>query len=141
MAWNPLVESNGDIAITPPNFYAVVASVKSTHSKDNILKIAAKHNLNVFQYEEWPDDGGGYRQIAAQGQAIGSASLPWHVPFPLSVADSSHIIQAWASAPEMSPTKPPPPPVSQALPTRIIGAIVIVGFVGAAAMWWFLREN
>ncbi len=137
--WQQLNEHDGDIAITPPNFYAVVASIKSTHSKSDILQIAAQHGLSVFQYDEWPDNGTGYRQVAAQAQAVGSSSIPWHVPFPLSVADSSRVTQVWASVPEMPSTKPPPPP--PASPSRIIGAIVIVGFVGAAAALWIFGRK
>lgn len=127
MSWAPLSESDGDIAVTPPNFYAIVGSVKESHTQTAILALAKKHGLNVFQYAE-QSSVDGYKQVSGQAQAMSASSLPWSLPWPLSIADGSRVTQAWVS-----------PPVDVAAPSTTSepqsrAPIVIVGLLLASAI-------
>jgi hypothetical protein len=141
MSWVELNQDDGNIAITPPNFYAVTASVKTTHSSDDIINLARGHGLNVFQYSEGADDGGGYRQVSLQAQAVSPNTIPWKAPFPLNIADGSHITRAWMSPPVGVPTTNPVTPVAaqKSLVPWAIGGIATAA-AGIFLTWWLSKK-
>jgi hypothetical protein len=140
MSWVELQPSGGDIAITPPNFFAFTASVKMSHSRDDVINLAQQHGLSVFQYSEGPDDGGGYRQVALQAQATSTSSIPWKAPFPLNLADGSNIIHAWTSPPTSVPgTTITPVAAKKSLVPWAIAGIATVG-AGIFLSWWLSRR-
>jgi hypothetical protein len=152
LGWREL-PSGMALHIQPGNAYAVVASVKVAHSKDAILRIAANHGLTVTDYAEegqraglGPDpDSPGYRYIAVTAVASAANSLPWAAPWPVSIADSSHIVRAWEGSARALVV---PPLAKQSVwPTVALVAVAAAG-VGALAwaFWprgsmWGVREN
>lgn len=137
MTWVALSSNDGDIAITPPNFYAIVGQVKTTHSQADIVKLASGRGLSVFQIQEGQANGD-YRQVAFQAQAVSANTLPWSAPWPLSIADSTHVTQAWVSPPADTPNIAPASnkPTSK-LPLWILGGLAAVGGVA----FWLLPKR
>jgi hypothetical protein len=138
MAWQPLADG-ADIAITAPNFYAVVAQVSTAHSEADIRAQAAKRGLNIFQYSESPPTPDGYRQVAAQAQATSSgSSLPWSPGFPASLVAHYHLTSAWWSPPTDQPASTQ---ASLAPPSDAAGVVVVVATAAALALYLWLRHR
>jgi hypothetical protein len=132
MSWVPL--PSGDITLKPGAAYAVIASVRLTHSKADLLAAAAQKGLHVYDFAEQSDrpalgvdPDNGYRFIALAAMASAVGSIPWEVPFPLSLADSSHVVRAWVdeSPQQATPTLPASNPTSNA-PVWILGGLIVV---------------
>jgi len=135
MAWQEL-PSGADVAITAPNFYAIVARVGAQHSKADIIAQATSRGLKVFQYSESSADASGYRQVAAQAQATSSgSSIPWAPSFPASLVAHYNLTAAWWS-----------PPTDQPLSTQAsiagggnVGAVVVVALAALVGGYLWLR--
>ena len=154
MGWTAL-PSGDAVAFKPGYIYAVVASVKANHSRSDILALVAKKGLRVFDYAEegqraglGPDpDSPSYRAIALQAVASSAGSVPWSVPWPLSMADSSSLVHAWESPPGAAPPMPaalPSRPIAVGVagvelrPLYALGAAVVAG---KAWQWWRGRRR
>jgi len=141
MAWTALAPSAG-LSLVPGAFYAVVASVKASHTQADLEAFAARRGLRLVDYAEQGDRAGlgpdprspDYRYVAAIAQASLGGSIPGSVPWPASIFDSSALVAAWSAppgtiAPAAPPIPPAPPPVRSALPVPF----------GPAVDWWKLR--
>ena len=125
--WVQLSPKDGDIAIKKGYTYRGTASVKANHSKQDILTAVAGYGLKVLGYAELPPVTG-YKNVSITALALqDGASLPWGVPWPLSVADSSSVTTAFALAPDAAPPKPPTVTASSS-----IWPLWVLGFGGAA---------
>ena len=137
--WTEL-SSDNDIQTQPPNFYAFDASVKTSHTKDDIIALAQKHGLtNIVDYrEEAVVDG--YREVGVVAQATSSSKLPWSLPWPLSVGDSSKVLRAWVTPPEsqapMSPIASKPSSSPSAVVLGVAGGAVLAALI---FVWWKRR--
>lgn len=117
MTFAPLAEGEA-LTFQPGWYYAIIASVKATHSAADIHAIAQKRGLVLGDYAEegsrpglGPDPRGpDYRYVAAIAQAQTAGSLPWGVPWPASMFDDSHLVEAWAAPPGVAPPAPADPP-------------------------------
>ena len=138
MAWSELNQSDGDIVTAPPNFYAFDASVKTSHTRADIIALAQKHGLtNIVDYrEETPN--GDYREVGVVAQATSSSKLPWSLPWPLSMTDDSHVIRAWVTPPGEQTTPPSTSSPTSNTPLVVLG-VLTVGALGAAYLIWSRR--
>ena len=142
MAWSELNQADGDIQTQPPNFYAFDASVKTSHTKDDIIALAQKHGLtNIIDYrEEAVVDG--YREVGVVAQATSSSKLPWALPWPLSMGDSSKVLRAWATPPEsQAPTSPLVSKPSSSPSAMVLGVLGGAALVGLAYVFVFRRRR
>jgi hypothetical protein len=136
--WTALNPDEG-LTLVPGAFYAVVASVKSSHTQADLQAFAQKRGLVLLDYAEQgqrvglgPDPRSpGYKYVAAIARATDAGSIPGSVPWPASMFDSSALVSAWSapagSAPATAPPAPlpPPAPVSPLPPP-----------FGPAVAWW-----
>lgn len=142
MAWQELPQGQ-DLRVVAPNFYAVIAQVSTSHSRDDILAQAQKHGLNVFQYQEDAPTSDGYRQVALQAQATSTSgiTIPWSPGLPASLIAHYHLTRAWwappSDAPAGSVTPPTPPPASN---TGIIVGVFVAAVAGIGAYLWYRRR-
>jgi hypothetical protein len=134
--WSPLAYDQA-IAVRSGFLYAVVASVKNSHSAADIRSLlTTKYGLQIGDYQDpapGPSpDGDGYRLVALQAMATRTLdqSIPWAVPSPLSLFDSSRILRGW-SAPPAAPLATPGASVAP----RPSGAIASAASPGAAGGW------
>lgn len=148
--WSPLPDGQS-IEFAPGAFYAVVASVKATHSKADILSLASDRGLSVFDIAEEGERAGlgpdphspDYRFVALQAQAQHTGSVPWSVPFPASMWDSSRIVEAWVSPSSSLPPSPPSPspPAPSSRPTAAVALTVAIGSALSWLAWRALRKR
>jgi hypothetical protein len=139
MAWQPLPDGK-DIAITAPNFYAIVAQVGAQHSEVDIRAQASKRGLNIFQYSESPSGADGYRLVSAQAQATSSgSSLPWSPGFPADLAAHYHLVSAWWSPPVDQPSSPQAS-TAPANDGVVVGVAIGVAAAALAAYLWLRRR-
>lgn len=150
MTWNELPQGEA-IAIEPGASYAVVASVKASHSAADVQQLVESKGLTLLDYAEegaraglGPDPRApGYRMVAATATATEAGELPWSVPWPLSLVDGSGIVRAWV-APAGSPPAPAPGLPAPAIPTPATPSIwpLLVGLgVAGAGGWWLTRRK
>lgn len=141
--WTPIAEG-APIAVASGQSLAVVASVKASHTADDLRAFAAARGLTVTDYAEegqrarlGPDPRSpGYRYVAAVGTAGAPVSLPWAPPWPVSMFDDSQLVQAWIGAPAGSAAPAPGPPASPRaamMPSSV--ALWALGLGGAWALW------
>lgn len=149
MTWQALPEGDA-ITFQPGWFYAVIASVKASHSVADIHALAQKRGLVLGDYAEQGTRPGlgpdprtpDYRYVAAIAQAQAAGSLPWGVPWPFSMVDDSHLVEAWASPPGVAPPAPSPGPApAPAARTAPLWPIVAVLAGGAAWDAWRSRRG
>ena len=119
MSWVELTQ--GTITLHPGDAYAVVASIKNNHTPDDIKGLLASRGLTLLDYGEQsdrpsltPDPDPGYRTVEVMAKATVAGSIPWSVPFPASLVDSSHIVRAWVDS--------SPPATSEAAPNETLPA-------------------
>jgi hypothetical protein len=131
-----------DIPIQKDVSYAVVASVKADHLQAQIEGIAQKHNLAVFRYAEQGQQAGlgpdpnspDYRYVALSATAdADGGTIPWSVPWPVSMVDSSHIVRAWRDAGGIAIAGPSGG--SSSVATALLAIVGLAGVGGA--VWWF----
>jgi hypothetical protein len=134
------------VVIAKGFFYAVVAEVDDSHGKDFILKTAADNGLQVFDYIDPATLKGmvpesGYRFVALQGLATRDAgTVPWKAPWPLSVANSSHLVHVWTVPQGKNmPARPPAAPAQ----FPWVGVLTVTGFAAAVGggWWWWRRRR
>jgi hypothetical protein len=114
--WSALASSS-PIVVPAGASLAIVASVKATHTADDLIAFALKRGLIVNDFAEeghraglGPDPRGpDYRYVAAIASATQSVKLPWEVPWPASMFDDSQVVSAWLGAANSNPTPPAPP--------------------------------
>ena len=156
MTWTAL-PAGEPLALLPGRAYAIVASVKATHTAADLEAVARGRGLTLVDYAEegerpglGPDPRGpAYRYVAAIATAAAAGALPWAVPFPVSLLDSSHLVDAWtALATDLppagaAPTLPPPPAPSPA--GELAGPWPWIGLAAAAGLaaraWWKGRRR
>lgn len=152
MAWSAL-PSGEDVSLRPGDFYAFVASVKAGHSRADLEELAkSKWALVLVDYAEQGARAGlgpdprtpDYRYVAAIVQATETGTIPWSVPWPLSMVDSSSLVQAWSAAPvdvpAGGPTPGPPSPAPRpALPS--FGPLAAIVALGGAWAWYERRRH
>jgi hypothetical protein len=133
-------------------YYAVTAMVDVSSAQ--IQQIATNYGLSLIAatYDDnydpqnatpvLPAAKSGYRYVA--GQLVGVSSgktVPWSVPSPWSLFDSSTIVAAWAGLPQGSPQTLPT--VSCPAPATPWGAMLAAAVGGVAifqAGRWILRK-
>lgn len=146
MAWTELPAGDG-ITLAPGELLALVASVKASHSAADLQAFAAKRGLSVLDYAEegqraglGPDpDAPGYRYVAATARAGQALSLPWSVPWPLSMVDSSSLVRAWKAPPSALAPVAPPAPAPAPLPepkAPSLRPLAAIGFFAAVLYFW-----
>lgn len=157
MAWKALPLGDS-IKLRPGFAYAVVASVKANHSRDDVLALVAKKGLRVFDYAEQGERAGlgpdpkspSYRAIALEAVATADGSVPWSVPWPASIVDGSSILEAWEAPPAATLPGPPTPspapassPTARPAPVDLRPLGVLAAGVGAwkAWEWWRGRRR
>lgn len=158
MAWKALA-SGDSITLRPGYVYAVVASVKANHSREDVLALVAKKGLRVFDYAEQGERAGlgpdpkspSYRAIALEAVATAGVTVPWSVPWPASMLDGSSILEAWEAPPGAALTLPAPSPspapasspTAQPAPVDLRPLGVLAAGVGAwkAWEWWRGRRR
>lgn len=137
MSWTAL-PAGQDVVIIPGN-YAAVAMIDNGHTQADVLGAAGDYGLKVFQYFDNVAVPGqtpraGYRFVSAQAQALGKGgTIPWSVPFPLSLANSSHLVEAWFAPIGVGPALPPAPPVSMSWLWWLVPP-------AALGVWWAARR-
>lgn len=103
-AWTPLPVGEA-IALPAGDYIAVVASVKASHTADDLKAFAAKRGLSLFDYAEQGQRPGlgpdprapDYKYVAAAAVAQQDVALPWEVPWPASMFDDSQLVSAWSA--------------------------------------------
>jgi hypothetical protein len=138
VSWTAL-PSGEAITLAPGYIYAASASVKSSHTTQDIRNLAASHGLTVLDLTDpaaisgqTPDSG--YRFVAITVAATQSGTLPWGVPWYVP-GDSSTILQAWVEPSQSAPAgEPPVPAAPSASPWPWIVAATLVGGLGYA-LW------
>lgn len=153
MAWTAL-PTGDDLALQAGEIVAVVASVKASHSAADLAAFAAKRGLTVTDYAEegqrpglGPDPRGpGYRYVEAIATVGQGVSLPWSVPFPLSILDSSQLVHAWVAPQGAAPGPAPAPlPPTPAQPPATVpgGGVVILAWaaIGTGLLLWERRRR
>jgi hypothetical protein len=147
VVWTPITEGEA-IAFSPGNAYAIVASVKATHTASEIRAMAAARGLTLTDYAEegerpglGPDPRGpAYRYVAAAGNASAAGSLPWGVPWPVSLFDGSEIVRAWSAPGRAPPTVPPPgPPAPSRAASQPSLVPLMAIFAGLGLLAWMGR--
>jgi hypothetical protein len=141
VTWTAL-PADETLELVAGQLYAVVASVKANHSAADIHAIAAKKGLQITDYAEQGERVGlgpdprspDYRYVAAVALATTEASLPWGVPWPLSMADDSHLVQAWTSPPTAAAPVVPPPAAPRPDASPSMRGLAYIG-IAAAALW------
>jgi|SRR5579862_1631382 len=124
MPWTALPDGQA-LALAPGELVAIVASVKASHSAQDLAAFARARGLSLVDYAEegqrvglGPDPRGpDYRYVAAIARVGKAGSVPWSVPFPLSMFDKSALVRAW-SEPDPGGTTAPAPPAPPA-PVRV----------------------
>lgn len=138
MGWVPLPVGSA-ISTQAGAAYAVVASIKSSHTQSDITSIAKGKGLNVYSFEDLGADGSDYRFVRVAATAVSSGSIPWSAPWPLSLLDGSHITQAWV---DVKPTSNEATPGD--LPFVGAGVPLAAWIFGAAALgaggWYAYRR-
>jgi hypothetical protein len=133
------------------DYVAVVASVKASHTQSDLQAFAQKRGLALTDYAEegaraglGPDPRGpDYRYVAAAARTSTAVSLPWEVPWPLSLVDDSQLVRAWTApagdvVPAAPPAPAPEPPTPSAGPS--LWPLTLIGIVGGA-LWWRARRR
>lgn len=134
--WQPLPEGQ-QLLVQAGVYYAVLALVDVPQAK--IESMAQGYGLSIIAstYVDNVDPGSttpplptapsGYRYVA--GEAVGTKSgstIPWSVPSPWSLFDSSSLVHAWAGTPAGS-SQPLPavscPAPSSPWPAALAGAL------------------
>ena len=148
MAWRELADGE-PIALRRGYAYAVVASVKASHTRADVLALVAGKGLHVYDYAEegervdlGPDPKSPrYRAIALEAVAGDAGEVPWSVPWPASLVDGSSIVRAWEAPPGLPPPAPrPPAPAAQLLaPVDLRPLGVLAAGVAALKAWQWWR--
>lgn len=147
--WAALPEGEA-IDLPVGQYLAIVASVKASHTEADLRAFASKRGLQVIDYAEQGQRAGlgpdprspGYRYVAATVATTAPVSLPWEVPWPLSMVDDSQLVTVWTAPAGAVPSAPPAPvptaprgPVGPSLwPLAAIGA-------GGLLLWWRGRRR
>lgn len=140
MVWTELPQGK-DVPVNAGYFYAAVAMVKSDHAPTTITEFVAKKGLQIIDYQDpvqddrYPADSG-YRVVAIQAVATKDVgTLPWSLPFPLSMFDSSRLLHVWVSPKEASES-PTPAAVS---PHSRAGWWLLGSAAAAGGILWWLH--
>jgi hypothetical protein len=140
MSWTALPQGDA-IALKAGYFYAAVAQVKNSHDAAFVRNTLKNKGLTIVELQD-PAQGqtapDGYRIVATQVFAPkDGGSVPWGVPWPISIADDSHLLRAWTAPQGASlPAKPPSPPGEPPW------GWILLGLAGAGgATWWWLRHR
>lgn len=154
MAWRPLSQGDGDVQIRAGSNYAIVASLKSSHTRDDVAAIASSRGLTLYDYGEQGQRAGlgpdpntpAYRYVAVAAHADrGGGSIPWSAPWPLSLADSSHIVSAWEDDSPLlisgGVAVAPSPPSLTSKPKRAGLIVAAAATASAAAVWWWYHRR
>jgi hypothetical protein len=150
MTWTALPAGEA-VDLLPGQLYAVVASVKTSHAAADVRAFAASHGLTLLDYAEQGQRAGlgpdprspDYRYIAAIASAGAAGTLPWNVPWPLSMVDDSGLVSAWTTPAQSANESPPAPPAPGARPKGFtLGPLLTIaaGF-GAFAIWHRRRKR
>jgi hypothetical protein len=139
VSWSELSPS-GPIVVAAGTSVAVVASVKTSLTKDDLEAFAAKKGLVISDYAEEGQRAGlgpdprapDYRYVAAIALASRDVSLPWEVPWPASMFNDSQIVSAWVG--EASNVPPPTPPAPETPRPTAAGTVWPTLFVGAVLL-------
>lgn len=146
--WTALPEDQA-LQLVPGQAYAVVASVKASHTAADLRAFAAKRGLTVTDYAEQGARAGlgpdprspDYKYVAAIATATAPGSIPWSVPWPLSMVDSSSLVSAWSEPAGVSSPAPaltsPSSPAAPAMPP----IWPVAAFLALAGAWgaWKIR--
>ena len=136
--WVELFAKDGDIPIKKGYTYKAIASIKTSHTKQDILNAVASYGLKVLNYAEQSPNGS-YRQVTLTGEATKDGStVPWKAPFPFSLADSSEILHVWVQAPGNSAPVLSRPSSSNG--AGIILTLLGVGVIGMALYRYWLKR-
>lgn len=149
--WSKLPEGEA-LELEPGVTYAVVASVKATHSPLSIKAMINRKAMALLDYAEEGERAGlgpdprapDYRYVAAMARALEGGSIPWSIPWPLSLVDDSAIVEAWSSRDTLSSDRPPPtPPLPTPRPTSPATPPIwpIALGLAAAAAWGAWRTG
>jgi hypothetical protein len=135
MLWTPL-PTGQTVHFKPGYSYHVVATVKTSHTDADIVRIAIEHGLLIDMLASSPADGN-YRMVVVDARATRTASIPWSAPGLLSIVDSSAIVEASEAVtetPSPSPTVAPPAPSAPPAPPSALARAAflqnIVGLIG-----------
>ena len=156
MAWSQLPDGEA-ITFRPGYSYAVVASVKASHSRADVVGLVAGKGLRIFDYAEEGERAGlgpdprspGYRAVALEATASKAGSVPWSVPWPASMVDGSSVLRAWQAPPGAPPLLPPRPPAAgkgtlvgvARVDLRPLGVLALVVAGERAWQWWRARRR
>ncbi len=104
--WKPLT-IGGDLPVKKGYWYHALASVKANHAKSAIVSTLQSKGLTVVKYVE--SGTGDYKNVDITAFATADGgSLPTKVPWPLSMADDTHVTKleyaAKSGAPPISTT-------------------------------------
>jgi hypothetical protein len=141
VTWTALPDGEG-LELVAGQLYAVVASVKANHSAADLRALALARGLVLTDYAEQGARAGlgpdprspDYRYVAAIAQATQNGSLRWGVPWPISMADDSHLVQAWTSPPAGAPSPAPAPPRPPPDASPSMRPLAYIG-LAAGALW------
>jgi hypothetical protein len=154
--WQPLPDGQPVLA-QPGYYYAVVAMVDVPQSK--IESMAAGYGLTILAstYQDNADPNSatpplppaksGYRYVAGQAVVTGAGGeIPWSVPAPFSLFDSSTLIHAWGAPPPSAPPGPLPtltcPAPKSAWPEIVGGAVAgALAFEGVRELFAWLKRR
>jgi hypothetical protein len=148
VTWSPLPDGEA-LELAPGQLYAVVASVKANHTTADIQAIAAGKGLTLTDYAEEGQRAGlgpdprapDYRYVAAIAVARSAGSIPWGVPWPLSMFDDSHVVRAWTSPPGPLATNFPPAPAPKPDRSPSMAPLLLVFAAGGALYAWRGRRS
>jgi hypothetical protein len=142
-----------DVGIKGGLFYSGQASVKKTHSKQDLKDLAwSKWGLLAVQFVEQgdppqanqpilpTDPDPSYKRVFFIAYATKDAgNIPWSVPW-FVPGDSSHLLEMWFAPPGKS--APVPAPTPEASSNAVPIALAVVGVVGVTGLaWWLLARR
>lgn len=144
--WTAL-PSGEAIELLAGSYLAIVASVKATHTQSDLQAFAAKRGLQVVDYAEQGQRAGvgpdprspAYRYVAATVASSQAISLPWDVPWPLSMVDDSQIVSAWSAPAGPLPSGAPTPPAPTPARAPVGPSLWPLAAIGAAGLALALR--
>jgi hypothetical protein len=98
------------VRVQPGAKYVVLASVKDKHSLKEIATRAGSWGVTITGARDHvpaaefgvPAPAPGYRLVQAMATATRAGAMPWKVPSPLSIFDSSSVVLAWTDTPPMA---------------------------------------
>jgi hypothetical protein len=137
--WAP-VAAGDDIKLSPGDRVALVASVDITHSLAELASFASARGILLDDLADettrtglGPDPRApGYKYVAAEGLASQEVTLPWSVPWPLSMMDGSQLVAAWTAPPGAAPPTPTPPAPTRPAPALLPSMLPLLWLTAVA---------